>query len=297
MSFQRLKDYERAVLPSQDEISAYEQKGWYVSPMIIPDELIESAKKGAYAIYRGEKNRDCPPIEGPANDTFDETKVLMNNEYACMQRSEIWDLVSMPVISAIAARLARTHEIRLFADALMCKFPSKNVKEGVFGWHTDKAYWPSCSSNDMLTAWIPLQDVTIDMGPMHVIENSQNWEMDEALKSYCAAGIKDLTALEMHLKQTNREYRNVPMTLKKGQLSFHNANTFHGSSANTTSIPRMTLTIHMQDASNVHVPAFNKNGDRILIGYERLAKKDDLGNPDYRDPAWFPVLWSEANGG
>jgi ectoine hydroxylase-related dioxygenase (phytanoyl-CoA dioxygenase family) len=290
MNLDLLSDKEKILLPTEEEIAFYEKCGWYVSDKVVPMELIDAAIEGAAALYRGEKDIDHSPIVGPANDVFDESKILMNNEYACMQRSEIWDLVSAPVIAAIAARLARTEEIRLFADALMCKFPAKNHDNGVFGWHTDKAYWPSCTSNDMLTAWIPFQDVTIDMGPMHVIENSNQWEMDDELRVYCAAGNKNLDEFESYLKKSKRAYKNVPMTLKKGQLSFHNANTFHGSSVNTSEFKRMTLTIHFQDEKNQHRPSFDAQGNRILIGYERLCRKDLNENPDYRDPVWFPVL-------
>jgi hypothetical protein len=55
----------------------------------------------------------------------------------------------------------------------------------------------------------------------------------------------------------------------------------------------MTLTIHLQDKKNQHQPYFSADGKRVLIGYERLCRKDENENPDYRDPTWFPVLWNE----
>ena len=293
MNLYQLSKKQKEALPSEEEIRRYEECGLYISDQIVPTELIDAAREGAEALYRGEKNLNHPPIVGPANDVYDPSKILMNNEYASMQRSEIRDLVASPIVSAIAARLARTDEIRLFADALMCKFPAKDHDNGVFGWHTDKAYWPSCTSNDMITAWIPFQDVTIDMGPMHVIENSHRWDMDSELKEFCAAGHKNLGDFESYLMKSGKTYKNIPMTLKKGQLSFHNANTFHGSSVNNSDFQRMTLTIHLQDKKNQHQPYFNADGKRVLIGYERLCRKDENENPDYRDPAWFPVLWNE----
>lgn len=280
-------------LPQEQDIQLYEELGYYISPIVLPDALLDRAVSGAEALYRGERDRGCPEIIGPANDVYDETKVLMNNEYACLQRSEIWNVVSEPIIAAIAARLARTDEIRLFADALICKFPAQQHNNGAFGWHTDKAYWPSCTSNDMLKAWIPFQDTTLNMGPMHVIERSHHWPMDAELRKFCAAGNQNLMELESYLANSGKKYRNVPMTLKKGQLSFHNGNVFHGSPANLSDRRRMTLTIHMQDRKNTYKAAYKENGDKILIGYERMCGRDINGNPDYRDPKFFPVLWSE----
>lgn len=283
-----------SLLPTEEEIKNYEERGWYISPKVLPDELLERAVEGTEAFYRGEIDYEDPQIQGPANDHFDETTVLMNNEYVSLQKKEIRDLVFYPIVAAIAARLSRTKEIRLFADALMCKFPAQAHNNGAFGWHTDKAYWPSCTSNDMLTAWIPLQDTTIDMGPMYVIENSHHWIMDDELRKYCAHGNQNLSELEAYLIQKKKNYKNVPMTLKRGQLSFHNGNVFHGSPANTSDKKRITLTIHMQDFNNIYKPAYKENGDKIIIGYERMCRRNENGDPDYRDPKFFPVLWSEV---
>lgn len=282
-----------ALLPSEEDINDYERRGWYISPKVLPDDLLERAVKGTEAFYQGQVDFDNPEIEGPANDKFDGKKVLMNNEYASLQKKEIRDLVFYPMVSAIAAKLSRTSEIRLFADALMCKFPAIQEDNGAFGWHTDKAYWPSCTSNDMLTAWIPFQDTTIDMGPMYVIENSHKWVMDDELRKFCAHGNKNLSELEEYLAHTEKDYKSIPMTLKRGQLSFHNGNVFHGSPANTSNKKRITLTIHMQDHKNNYRPAYNEKGEKVIIGYERMCGRDENGNPNYRDKKFFPVLWSE----
>jgi len=279
------------LLPTEQEIQQYETLGWYISPIVIPEHIIDESLKGAMSFLNGNVDFEHPDIKGPANDSNDGVRTLTNNEFASLQKKEIKDLVNYPIVSAIAAKLSRTEEVRLFADALMCKFPEKENNSSAFGWHTDKAYWPSCTSNDMLTAWIPLQDVTIDMGPMIVIENSHKWELDTELKKYCAAGNKDLQGLESYLEKSGKEYKYIPMTLKKGQLSFHNGNSFHASSVNKSNLNRVTLTIHMQDKKNVYKAAYNDKNEKIIIGYERMCRKDSNGNPDYRDPKIFPVLW------
>lgn len=292
-NFNQLLPHELAQLPTEADILQYEQRGWYISPYVISDDIIDAAVNGADALYRGERNRDCPEIIGPANDQWSQNKVLLNNEFACLQRSEIWDLVSVPMISAIAATLARTKQIRLFADALMCKYPANNQDNGVFGWHTDKAYWPSCTSNNMLTAWVAMQDTTIDMGPMYVIENSHHWDLDNGLKQFCAHGVKDLSLLEDYLQHSGLTYRSVPITIKKGQMSFHHCNAFHGSAINQSDLRRMSLTIHFQDEKNAYHPVFNESGDRIIIGYDKICREDEHGYPDYHDPNIFPILWNE----
>lgn len=293
-STKNLSESQLKLLPSEKEVKKYEELGWYVSPIIFSEELIEKTRKGALSFLEGKVDYNHTEILGPANDSYNGVKTLTNNEFVSLQKKEIKELVEHPMVSAIASRLSRTQEIRLFADALMCKFPEKENNKSAFGWHTDKAYWPSCTSNNMLTAWVPLQDVTIDMGPMIVVENSHNWTFDEDLKKFCAAGNKDLKEFENFLEKSKAdEYKLIPMTLKKGQLSFHNANSFHASTINTSNLKRITLTIHLQDFSNNYKPAFNDKGEKIVIGYEKMCRKDKNNNPDYRDPKIFPVLWKD----
>lgn len=108
---------------------------------------------------------------------------------------------------------------------------------------------------------------------MHVIENSHKWDWDDKLKEFCAAGVKDLGDFEQYLANSGRTYRNIPMTLKKGQISVHNGNTFHGSSMNTSEKERMTLTIHLQDHRNVHVPSFKEMASELRLVMNDCAEE------------------------
>jgi hypothetical protein len=291
-SYKDLAQNQIELLPTENDVQLYEKRGWYISPKILPEDLLNAAVKGAQNFYAGERNSFPKKMIGIADDEYDDNASFLNNEYISLRQKEIQNLIYSPIVSAIAAKLCRTSEIRLFADGLMTKMPSKK-KDGVFGWHTDKAYWPSCTSNKMLTAWIPLQDVTLDMGPITVIENSHHWELDAELRQYCAAGNKDLKSFEEYLKENRTDYRFVPLTLKKGQISFHTGNLFHASAINTSEKKRMAVAIHLQDESNTYKAAFKDNGDKIVIGYEKNCSKDADGNPDYRDKMMFPVLWDE----
>ena len=283
------------LLPTEIEVEQYEKNGWYVTPHVVPHEILDRAMAGMHALYRGERDIDTPKMDGPANDVFSADKTFMNNEFASLQRSEIRELVTYPLIAAIAARLARSHEIRLFADALMCKFPEQSKRTGALGWHADKAYWPTSTSRHMLTAWIPLQDTTVEMGTLQVIEGSHSWPREESLMQYCSFGTQKLGEFNDWLAQNKPDHKRVSMTLKKGQLSFHHCDAFHCSAPNQSETPRAVVAIHMQDHRNEFQKKFNKDGSQILIGYDRTAQKTDNGDPDYHDPVFFPVLWRDVD--
>jgi len=80
-----------------------------------------------------------------------------------------------PVIGAIAARLTGSATIRLWDDQLVQKAPAVGSTGPVVGWHTDRAYWMTCTSEEMLTAWIPFRDCPEEIGPVLHVSGSHRW--------------------------------------------------------------------------------------------------------------------------
>lgn len=279
------------MLPDEQAVLDYQQKGWHISPIIIPEELIDAAVEGAHAFYAGEKDWQVDNLQRIANDAIDSKKVLRNNEMTSLQKKEIADLINYKMMAATAATLAQTSGIRLFADALIYKQPQKGADPGVVGWHADRAYWPTCTSRNMLTAWIPFQDCTVDMGPVFYISESHKWYNDPRWQSFYNFNNQRLDELDNFLKTEKPDHERVAMTLKKGQVSFHHGYTIHASRPNTSDQDRLALAVHLQDYDNKYQPAYKDDGSRIEIGYDLVCGKDKNGNPDYSDPAVFPTLF------
>jgi hypothetical protein len=53
-----------ALLPTEQDVRFYEQHGWWISPPIVPDDLIDDARFGADRYYAGEKD-ESPGGSGP----------------------------------------------------------------------------------------------------------------------------------------------------------------------------------------------------------------------------------------
>ena len=290
---QQLSKEQLALLPTEEDIAFYEEHGWYISKKILPDELIDAAILGSERYYRGE--RDTPLLGKNAYSDWkpEDGNFIRNNEFVSLQNKQLHELGFYPIIAAIAARLARTERIRLFADSLLCKPPTtKDSNNGVVGWHTDKAYWHTCSSNNLLTAWIPFQNCDEFLGPLVVLDGSHKWSNTHLMKNFFDQNLDDL---EEKFRQQGRQITKVPMTLEKGQVSFHHCLTIHGSYPNYSNSFRLAMAIHMQDDGNHYQPAWNQKGEQIHIGYETLCRKLPNGEPDFSDPAIFPMLWSKKD--
>lgn len=287
-TFEALNELELNSLPTEDEVLEYEKHGWYVSKKILSDTLLDNAVQGANEFYNGIRDVPFTSSQGIAQSSGNE-RDLRNDEFVSLQKKEFQEITFHPLISAIAAKLARTNEIRLFADSLICKYPSK--AKGAIGWHTDKAYWPTCSSDNMLTAWIPLQDCTVEMGTLVHLDESNTWSNQTGFKSLLSFSDHKINDFENFLIKHKPFAKKKMMVLKKGQVSYHNCHTLHYSEINTSNENRLAFAIHMQDQANSYQKAYTKNGELIRIGYDLLCRKDENGTPNYRDPSIFPILW------
>jgi ectoine hydroxylase-related dioxygenase (phytanoyl-CoA dioxygenase family) len=202
-----------------------------------------------------------------------------------------------PLLGAIAARLGRTAEIRLFGSSLIHKPPLLGNDAAKVGWHTDRAYWQTCTSEKMLTAWIPLHDCDAEMGTIAMIDRSHQWPSSPAVDGLRAGTTfisDDIAAVERRMEELGLAIEKVPMSLKKGQVSFHNCLTFHGSDVNRSRSPRVCLTVHFQDEDNAYREARKSNGEPIVHNTDLLLRRLPSGWPDYRDPTICPVVWRAA---
>ena len=278
------------LLPSKKDIEFYNQYGWYKSPVIFSDEEIDQAIKGANDFYDGKIDYPLPSKDGLADDVVDKKLVIRNNEFVTLQKKELRDLGWHPMIREIAKALTNSSQIRLFADSLVNKLPTEKTNEGIVGWHSDKAYWPTCSSDKILTAWIPLQECTIEMGPIVYIDGSHKWKDEEEMRQFFSFNSQDLESLQVYLNNNKAGFKKSFMTLKKGQVSFHSCHTIHSSTSNTSNVSRLALAVHLQDGGNQYQVAFKPNGEKIVIGYDEICAKDSEGNPDYSDTLMFPII-------
>lgn len=294
MTTYTLTDEQRTLLPSEADVALYEVQGYYISKEgVIPDWLIEKAIHGSQRYYRGERDSNLPLESGYANTLPVDETTPRNNEFVSLQINELKELALYPLIGAIAARLTRSPTIRLLDDQLIWK-PSDelNSSKTITGWHADRAYWGTCSSDKLTTTWIPLHEIEITRSPLVVMAGSHHWAGMQDLRFF---NHKNLSDLEARLRAEGKQVEIVSMTLKQGQVSFHHGWTVHASYPNTSGKPRLSLAVHLQDGDNHYRPYCNTKGEEIHIFDEKLCRRLPNGDPDFSDPAVFPVVWSEPS--
>jgi ectoine hydroxylase-related dioxygenase (phytanoyl-CoA dioxygenase family) len=284
----RIVEDQLDALPNEADIAFYQEHGWYVSQRLLSDEVIDAAQRGAERFYHGERDWQLPVQQGFDDWRPEKGGPLRNNEFVSLQNREIAALVRQPIIGAIAARLAGVTSVRLLDDQLVYKEPGTSDSSTVVGWHADHAYWGTCSSNNLITAWIPFHDVDETRGPLTIVDGSHRWTGLQHTRFF---NDKNLDEMEQRLRAAGQAFKRITMTLKKGQISFHHCWALHGSLPNRSAKPRLALAIHIQDQDNHYRPAFAADGSPVQIADERLCRRLSNGDPDFADAAVFPVLW------
>ncbi len=198
-------------------------------------------------------------------------------------RSPRW--CAIPSIGATAARLTGADSIRLWHDQLLYKpVDGPDVPANV-GWHTDRQYWQCCSSGEMLTAWVGFHDVDPAGGSVGFVDGSNHWDVT-GLDFFS----QDLDGLAQRVADQGYEMNVAPVTMRRGQVSFHHCRTVHGSGPNRSADPRRSIAIHLQPGDNHWRDHRDENGEPAVHTNNRLVREVD-GAPDYADPAVCPTLY------
>jgi ectoine hydroxylase-related dioxygenase (phytanoyl-CoA dioxygenase family) len=292
-----LTSAEQELLPSADDVEFYQQHGWFTTPRLFTDEAIDDALAALEAHHRRE--RDCV-LPGAIDELYDWAPGAVHqirfNDYVALTNRRLRNFMLRPLVAAIAARLAQTSQIRLWQSSIVDKQPQTADGDTTIGWHTDRAYWRSCTSTKMLTAWIALQDCDESMGPMVMIDGSHRWPDTKDIRAIRFGRTfygADPALLQARLERTGMPLQRVPLLLRKGQVSFHNCLTVHGSGPNLSNRARIGATVDIQDRLNCYQRVYDRTGEVHSSANDRMCRKLPNGDFDYGDPAICPVLWDE----
>jgi ectoine hydroxylase-related dioxygenase (phytanoyl-CoA dioxygenase family) len=290
---------EEALLPTDDDVRFYAEHGWYLSGKLFSDEEIDALVAASDDYYDGARDHRLP--SRPAKLAYwqpEHGQVQRHNDYVHYESDSIAKILRKPLVGAVAARLAQALEIRIFQSTMIYKPPVAAEPTNVVPWHFDKHYWASCSSEDMLTAFIPFHDCGVEMGTITMVDGSHRWTeigADDSTVRHFAERDKDQldAMLAENAAYNGAEVVEVPMEIPKGHMSFHHCRTYHGSGPNLSQRPRRAISLHLQDGDNAYREFRLSNGALAGYNHDSLVRRTAEGQPDYSDPEYCPTLWRE----
>jgi ectoine hydroxylase-related dioxygenase (phytanoyl-CoA dioxygenase family) len=292
---------EQALLPTDEDVAGYAEHGWYLSKKLFTDAEVDRLVAASEAFYAGARGRRLPlRPETLAYWEPSDGEVQRHNDYIHYESEEIAAILRKPIIGAVAARLAGAAEIRLFQSTLIYKPPRPDEPSNVVPWHFDRHYWQTCTSDRMLTAFIPFHDCDEQMGTITMVDGSHLWQElpagDSVTRHFAHRDPAELERmLHDNARYNGRDVVKLPIAIPKGHMSFHHCRIYHGSGPNLSDRPRRAVSLHLQDGANQYRAVSLSDGTPVRYNHDHLVRRTPLGVPDYADPDYCPVVW-QADG-
>ena len=180
-------------------------------------------------------------------------------------------------IAKIASDLMEVKGVRLYHDQALFK----EGGGGITPWHADQYYWP-LETDKTITAWIPLQETPLEMGPLEFSAASHSIVEGRELE----IGDESEEVIQKKLRVT--DFKHVIEAFDIGEISFHSGWIFHRAGANSTNEMRKVMTIIYMDKDMLLKNPDNKNQIHDWNTWCPGAKIGEIINSPIN-----PVLYSE----
>ena len=242
-----LTEEERALLPSDDDVEFYAEHGWYLTKKLFTDDEVDELVAASERYYAGERDRRCRvrPPKLALLGSVQWRRAAAQRLRPLRARRPSAEILRKPLIGAVAARLARADEIRVFqSDADLQAADRRTSRPTSCPGTSTSTTGRRPPRSRMLTAFIPFHDCDEEMGTITMVDGSHRWKEigtrrhdDPALRR---AGPQrpGADAGARTPRTTTPRSRKVPMVIPKGHMSFHHCRTYHGSGPNRSARPR-----------------------------------------------------------
>jgi len=238
-------------------------KSFLETPYILTNEQIQFYQKNRFIKLKQVFDEETLLF---FNDAISKRVDLMNHESkpleqrntygkAFLQLFNLWTvdevvkaLIFSKRLARIATDLMQVNGVRIYHDQALFK----EGGGGITPWHADQYYWP-LETDKTVTAWIPLQETPLELGPLEFSAGSHQIIEGRDLE----IGDESEAVIQKKLKVTSFEH--VIEAFDLGEVSFHSGWVFHRAGANSTNEMRKVMTVIYMDKNMVLKNPDNKN--------------------------------------
>lgn len=225
---------------SEDTIQSFRENGHTLIREILSKEEAgiyrEVINKAAY-----QYNTETRAMED--RDTYGKAFLQIKNLWEVDEAVRQFTLAKR--FAKIAADLLGVEKVRIYHDQALYK----EAGGGFTPWHQDQYYWP-LDTNNTITMWMPMVDITEDMGMLTFASGTHH------------NGMVDNIAISDESEKTLEEYikrQGYPVTrsqsMNAGDATWHYGWTLHCAPGNDSSATREVMTIiYFADGAKVTPP-------------------------------------------
>ncbi|MBV9867392.1 MAG: phytanoyl-CoA dioxygenase family protein [Abitibacteriaceae bacterium] len=259
---------------SPDQVAQFQADGYLKGNRVLNDEQVEVLREELARVIRDQDKADVPQPVRCSNLTG-------NPEQPVWQIVNIWEasepyrkLISHPIITEEMAQLTGANTLRIWHDQIQYKPASMG---GVNMWHQDAPLWPILAPMTEVSAWVALDDVDPENGCMSMVPGSHQW----GNKIGFLNTLRSFDGLPPEYEGKTIDVRSCPV--KKGEVHYHHALTWHGSPSNTSSRPRRAIALHYMTQET----RFVASGQHIMKPFVEVSDGEVMQGRA------FPTVWTK----
>lgn len=228
------------IYPSKDEIAFFQENGFLVVERITTDEELDWLSKiYDYIFDPAAANLAGAPVDRSGSNATGEESRLSQSFFPEVHFPEILNTTFRRNAKRYTAALLGVDVERLTSWGHMIKKPPGGRSAP---WHQDHAYWEPELDYLALGVWLPMTDVTVDMGAMQFIPGSHKRGLVPHRHDDKPEHNLLTTVEPVDLSKA------VACPLKKGGATFHHSETLHYTAPNTTDRVRLAFPMEFQVA-------------------------------------------------
>jgi ectoine hydroxylase-related dioxygenase (phytanoyl-CoA dioxygenase family) len=230
------------------QIADFHAKGFLNGGHVLVDEEVEVLRGEVMRVIEERDRSDIPQPVLVRNLSRDENAPVWQIVNIWQASPPFRRLIDHPQITKAIAQLTGASELRIWHDQIQYKPAAIG---GVNMWHQDAPLWPILAPMTEVSAWVALDDADESNGCMSMVPGSHRWgntiDFLNTLKRF----------EEMPSSYDGHEIEVVLCPVKKGEVHFHHALTWHASHNNTSGRPRRAIALHYMTQETRYVASGN----------------------------------------
>lgn len=267
-------------MSSQEIHQKFKNDGYYVANNVVENDDIEKILESvSRAYFKHNVNSKFLKNEKPW-DNLDFHKEIIEfrennpNDFSmvydsCQANIPLTQLISSKKIAGIGSKLLQCKDIDLSVGGNMIRMDTPNDTRNKTAWHQEIAF----VRNPGLVLWIPLVEITSDIGPLHILEKSHaNGEIIIERNDIQDYKTSRVSKTEIPTEELNK-YSEKAIEINKGDALFFDTKLIHKSGDNITRKIRFSCQTRFSDIISEDFAAYRPDMVFNPHSIEKLNRK------------------------
>ena len=234
----------------EDIIESYTKNGFAIVKNIVPAQRINSLLENIFNLFcrYSTDYQELKNMEKPWNTELFHKKLIEFRQKDPESFGAIYDslktsltltqLITDNKVADFVAKFLKIKPSDLSISEPMCRLDVPNDKRNTLDWHQERSFFPQNRNGlNGLVCWIPLTDITEEMGPMHISPRSHA-EGQLKLSNKTKKNMSYTTQIPVPEEFVSK-YEDLAVRANAGDAVFFNMLLFHRSGQNISNKVRL----------------------------------------------------------